>query len=140
MKRNPFEIHLYYRNDCENVRYIPMIFQCSLLVVKVMVIAESRMSHLSAHLYHVEHFHWSTSSTNDLSYSLVTFRAAVQYMLNTDFSPLQAPPPGASSEVSNVYPLYTWRTCILGIWEHFLCKGTPMSHRNFLHQNANSNL
>ena len=37
-------------------------------------------AHLPSSLYYMEHFHWSQTDADKLSYVLVTFRAAVEYL------------------------------------------------------------
>lgn len=66
-----------------------MYVQMCMTMLQVMVISQTSPSlHLMAHMYFIENFHWSTSTTDDLSYSLVTFKAATQYILDTDFTEL----------------------------------------------------
>ena len=37
-------------------------------------------AHFPSSLYYMEHFHWSLTDADKLSYVLVTFRAAVEYL------------------------------------------------------------
>ncbi|OWF38789.1 Ankyrin repeat domain-containing protein 27 [Mizuhopecten yessoensis] len=70
---------------------IPRLTSDDLIPILVTVIAQSRCTHLASNMYYIENFHWSTeiNDRDNLSYCMVTFKAAVQYMMNTDFSHFQ---------------------------------------------------
>ncbi|XP_065830952.1 ankyrin repeat domain-containing protein 27-like isoform X2 [Oscarella lobularis] len=67
---------------------IPSLASDDLIPLLVVVIIQAKCNYLPSNLYYVENFHWSTSSKADLGYTLVTFQAAVQFILKTDLSPL----------------------------------------------------
>ncbi|XP_023933480.1 ankyrin repeat domain-containing protein 27-like [Lingula anatina] len=60
-----------------------------LIPLLVTVIIESKSSHLWSNLYYMEHFNWAMSTKDDLSFSLVTFKAAVEYLKTTKFEPMK---------------------------------------------------
>ncbi|KAH9525727.1 hypothetical protein Btru_002215 [Bulinus truncatus] len=59
-----------------------------LIPILVTVIAKAKCCHLSSDLFYVDHFMWTSADRDrdDLGFCLVSFKAAVQYMLETDFS------------------------------------------------------
>ncbi|XP_035828350.1 ankyrin repeat domain-containing protein 27 isoform X2 [Aplysia californica] len=69
----------------------PCITSDDLIPILVMVIAQAKCCHLHSDLFYMEHFIWESmdKDRDDLSYCLVTFKAAVQYMMTTDFSHLE---------------------------------------------------
>ncbi|XP_061163311.1 putative uncharacterized protein DDB_G0284213 [Saccostrea echinata] len=65
-----------------------------LIPILVTVIAQAQCRHFASNINYIESFHWA-SETNDrgnLSYCLVTFKAAVEYMKNTSFDELEKRP------------------------------------------------
>eukprot|EP00118_Oscarella_pearsei_P005260 m.23964 g.23964 ORF g.23964 m.23964 type:complete len:501 (+) comp28556_c0_seq1:69-1571(+) len=67
---------------------IPSLASDDLIPLLVIVIIQAKCNHLPSILYYVENFHWSTSGKADLGYTVVTFLAAVQFILSTDLSKL----------------------------------------------------
>ena len=63
-----------------------------LIPILVAVIAQATFSNLHANLYYMEHFIWDSKDKDrdDLSYCLVSFKAAIQYMMTADFSHLES--------------------------------------------------
>ncbi|KAK6967260.1 ankyrin repeat domain-containing protein 27 [Biomphalaria glabrata] len=59
-----------------------------LIPILVTVIAKAKCSHLNSDLFYVDHFMWASADRDrdDLGFCLVTFKAAVQYMVETDFT------------------------------------------------------
>ncbi|XP_076335465.1 ankyrin repeat domain-containing protein 27-like [Tachypleus tridentatus] len=57
------------------------------LLVTLLVQVRPRM--LESNLYYIQNFHWHLSPKDKLSYSLVTFQAAKEYVKSTDFTFLQ---------------------------------------------------
>ncbi|KAK7475050.1 hypothetical protein BaRGS_00033731 [Batillaria attramentaria] len=66
----------------------PCLTSDDLIPIMVSVIAQTSCPHLQSHVFYMENFVWASSAKDDLSYCLVTFKAAVQYILSTDFSHL----------------------------------------------------
>ncbi|XP_069135097.1 ankyrin repeat domain-containing protein 27-like [Argopecten irradians] len=81
---------------------IPRLTSDDLIPILVTVIAQSRCTHLASNMFYIETFHWSTeiNDRDNLSYCMVTFKAAVQYMINTDFSYLQGQKSKVKREMS----------------------------------------
>lgn len=69
----------------------PCLTSDDLIPILVTIIAQAKCSHLFSNMFYIEHFHWSrdTKDRDNLSYCLVTFRAAMEYMTNTNFDHLQ---------------------------------------------------
>ncbi|XP_072032692.1 ankyrin repeat domain-containing protein 27-like [Amphiura filiformis] len=57
-----------------------------LIPLLVMVISHAKCGHLASNLYYMEKFHWVKNKHDEKGYTLVTFKAAMEYMRNTDFS------------------------------------------------------
>ncbi|XP_065197261.1 uncharacterized protein LOC135828763 [Sycon ciliatum] len=55
-----------------------------LIPILVTVIIQAKCNRLATNLYYVENFHWASSSKANLGYSLVTFKAATEFILMTD--------------------------------------------------------
>lgn len=68
----------------------PCLTSDDLIPILVTVIGQSTCEHLQSDIVYTETFSWasSTKDMDDLSYCLVTFKAAIQYILTTDFSHL----------------------------------------------------
>ncbi|XP_071790564.1 putative uncharacterized protein DDB_G0284213 isoform X1 [Asterias amurensis] len=59
-----------------------------LIPLQVLVISQAKCQHIASNLYYMEHFHWVKAEHTDVGYTLVSFKAAVEYMRNTDFTKL----------------------------------------------------
>lgn len=66
----------------------PCLTSDDLIPIMVSIIAQANCPHLQSNVFYMESFVWASSAKDDLSYCLVTFKAAVQYILSTDFSHL----------------------------------------------------
>ncbi|XP_064613189.1 uncharacterized protein LOC135476973 [Liolophura sinensis] len=67
---------------------VPCLTTDDLIPILVTVLAQAGCEHIQSNVFYLENFYWPASSKNDISYSLVTFKAAVEYMRATDFSSL----------------------------------------------------
>ncbi|KAG1674634.1 hypothetical protein GQR58_015006 [Nymphon striatum] len=56
-----------------------------IIPILVTVLVEVRPNFLEADLYYIEHFQWNTSNKDRLSYCLVTFQAAMEFIKANDF-------------------------------------------------------
>ncbi|XP_060078383.1 ankyrin repeat domain-containing protein 27-like [Ylistrum balloti] len=81
---------------------IPRLTSDDLIPILVTVIAQARCTHLASNMFYIEKFHWSAeiNDRDNLSYCMVTFKAAVQYMINTDFSHFQGQKLKVKREIS----------------------------------------
>ncbi|KAK3782957.1 hypothetical protein RRG08_065867 [Elysia crispata] len=61
-----------------------------LIPILVTIISRAKCCHLPSDLFYIENFMWNSTDKDrdDLGFCLVSFKAAVQYMLETDFSNL----------------------------------------------------
>ncbi|ESO82418.1 hypothetical protein LOTGIDRAFT_237017 [Lottia gigantea] len=68
----------------------PCLTSDDLIPLLVTVIAGAKCTTLESDLYYMEYFLWNSTfkDMDDVSYCLVTFKAAVQYMQETDFNTL----------------------------------------------------
>ncbi|XP_067648665.1 ankyrin repeat domain-containing protein 27-like [Haliotis asinina] len=73
-----------------------------LIPILVTVIAQAKCSHLQSDIYYMENFTWfsTTKDMDNVSYCLVTFKAAVEYMKTTDFSDLKSQHMAPRNEIS----------------------------------------
>lgn len=71
-----------------------------LIPLLVLVISRAKCYHLASNLLYIEYFHWVSSKSDNLGYSLVTFKAAIEYMLETDFTPLMSSEHKVKKEMS----------------------------------------
>ncbi|PIK38335.1 putative ankyrin repeat domain-containing protein 27 [Apostichopus japonicus] len=71
-----------------------------LIPLLVLVISGAKCHHLASNLMYIESFHWVSSKSDNLGYSLVTFKAAIEYMLATDFTPLASSEHRVKKEMS----------------------------------------
>ncbi|BFZ04345.1 hypothetical protein BsWGS_07384 [Bradybaena similaris] len=73
-----------------------------LIPILVTVIAKAKCCHLLSDLYYTEHFVWESSDRDrdDFGYCLVSFKAAAQYMMETDFSYLRESSLSTDREIS----------------------------------------
>ena len=58
--------------------------------------------HLLSSLYYMEHFHWSLSESDKLSFSLVTLRAAVEYLKGPEVNSLLPRSEAPQRKVSSI--------------------------------------
>ncbi|KAL4223066.1 hypothetical protein ACF0H5_016542 [Mactra antiquata] len=67
---------------------IPCLTSDELIPILVTVIVQAKCNHIHSDIYYIDNFYWSAANRDreSLSYCLVTFKAAVQYMMTTDFS------------------------------------------------------
>ncbi|KAL5017334.1 hypothetical protein ScPMuIL_006923 [Solemya velum] len=67
---------------------IPCVTSDDLIPLLVMVIAKSQCRYLASNVFYMENFHWSANGRgqDNLSYCLVTLKAALEYLKTTDFS------------------------------------------------------
>ncbi|XP_070572550.1 ankyrin repeat domain-containing protein 27-like [Ptychodera flava] len=79
---------------------LPCLTSDDLISILITLLIQAKSRHLASNLYYMEHFHWSTSSKDDLSFSLVTFKAAAEYFINTDFSYLKPLTPKVKNEMT----------------------------------------
>ncbi|XP_062611909.1 putative uncharacterized protein DDB_G0284213 [Saccostrea cucullata] len=65
-----------------------------LIPILVTVIAQAQCRHFASNISYIESFHWASEANDrgNLSYCLVTFKAAVEYMKNTSFDELERRP------------------------------------------------
>ncbi|CAI8012638.1 Ankyrin repeat domain-containing protein 27 [Geodia barretti] len=59
-----------------------------LIALLATILTQSNCVHLFSCLYYMEHFHWPPSDTDRLSYVLVTFHAAMEYIRGPDVTHL----------------------------------------------------
>ncbi|VDH97887.1 ankyrin repeat domain-containing protein 27 [Mytilus galloprovincialis] len=81
---------------------LPVITSDDLIPLLVSVIAQAKCIDLSSNMFYMEFFHWTTP-TNDrdnLSYCMVTVKAAVEYMKHANFDHLQNPKSKVQKEIS----------------------------------------
>jgi len=80
----------------------PCITSDDLIPILVLVIAKAKCCQLHSDLYYMDNFIWDSmdKDRDDLSYCLVTFKAAVQYMMTTDFSHLENKTKSNSYQIS----------------------------------------
>ncbi|XP_046356366.1 putative uncharacterized protein DDB_G0284213 [Haliotis rufescens] len=73
-----------------------------LIPILVTVIAQAKCRHLQSDIYYMENFTWfsTTKDMDNVSYCLVTFKAAVEYMKTTDFDDLKSHNMGTRNEIS----------------------------------------
>ena len=72
--RNHKSEHFMHVCYCLTLLYLSVIFS------KFLPWPSQYIGDLFSALYYVEHFHWSMADADRLSYTLVTFRAAVEYI------------------------------------------------------------
>ncbi|XP_076453423.1 ankyrin repeat domain-containing protein 27-like isoform X2 [Babylonia areolata] len=68
----------------------PSLTSDDLIPILVSLMGQTACQHMQSELVYMETFTWASTAKDmdDLSYCLVTFKAAAQYILDTDFSPL----------------------------------------------------
>ncbi|XP_006818092.2 ankyrin repeat domain-containing protein 27-like [Saccoglossus kowalevskii] len=94
------EVNYFAKDNVVAGNEVPCIASDDLIPLLVTVLIQSKSTHLISNLYYIEHFHWATTSKDDLSFSLVTFKAATEYFLNTDFSHLKPLAPKMRNEMT----------------------------------------
>ncbi|XP_059169251.1 ankyrin repeat domain-containing protein 27-like isoform X2 [Physella acuta] len=62
-----------------------------LLPILVTVIAKAKCRYLHSDMFYMEHFMWVSTDLDNLGFCLVSFKAAVEYMMKTDFSEMFEP-------------------------------------------------
>ncbi|XP_076107471.1 ankyrin repeat domain-containing protein 27-like [Mytilus galloprovincialis] len=81
---------------------LPVITSDDLIPLLVSVIAQAKCIDLASNMFYMEFFHWTTP-TNDrdnLSYCMVTVKAAVEYMKHANFDHLQNTKSKVQKEIS----------------------------------------
>nr|XP_019921867.2 ankyrin repeat domain-containing protein 27 [Crassostrea gigas] len=65
-----------------------------LIPILVTVIAQAQCRYFASNIHYIETFHWASEANDrgNLSYCLVTFKAAVEYMKNTSFDEMERQP------------------------------------------------
>ncbi|XP_019638416.1 PREDICTED: ankyrin repeat domain-containing protein 27-like [Branchiostoma belcheri] len=69
---------------------LPCLVSDDLILLLVPVLVQARCLHLPSNVFYIENLQWSLSSKDDLGFSLVTFKASLEYMMSADFSQLRA--------------------------------------------------
>ncbi|CAG5124043.1 unnamed protein product, partial [Candidula unifasciata] len=82
--------------------YEPCITTDDLIPILVTVIARAKCCHLHSDLFYIENFVWESTDRDrdDFGYCLVSFKAAAQYMMETDFSYLKESSLSTDREIS----------------------------------------
>ncbi|XP_064391483.1 uncharacterized protein LOC135339343 isoform X2 [Halichondria panicea] len=79
----------------------PPLASDDLIALLATIVVQMECSHLLSSVYYMEHFHWSLSDADRLSFSLVTLRAVVEYLKGPEVEkllpaakePQRRPPP-----------------------------------------------
>ncbi|XP_066293250.1 ankyrin repeat domain-containing protein 27-like [Branchiostoma lanceolatum] len=69
---------------------LPCLVSDDLILLLVPVLVQARCLHLPSNIFFIENLQWSLSSKDDLGFSLVTFKASMEYLMSADFSHLRA--------------------------------------------------
>ncbi|KAG8201303.1 hypothetical protein JTE90_016785 [Oedothorax gibbosus] len=85
---------------------IPCVTSDDLIPLLVNVIVHSRLDNLISNLYYIENFCLETSPVDKLSFGLVTFQAAIEYLKNNEFEFLKT----SSRKIQNQLPSRELRT------------------------------
>ncbi|XP_022110510.1 ankyrin repeat domain-containing protein 27-like [Acanthaster planci] len=80
------EVSAYLRMNLAPGYSLPCLTSDELIPLQVLVISQAKCQYLASNLFYMEHFHWVKSDHNDVGYTLVSFKAAMEYMKNTDFT------------------------------------------------------
>ncbi|KAI0234582.1 hypothetical protein LSAT2_015183 [Lamellibrachia satsuma] len=80
------ETHLSQQLGCK-LSDVPRVSSDDLISLLVSVIIQCRDLQLPSDIFFIEHFHWTSSAVDNISYCFVTFKAAVQFILSLDVTP-----------------------------------------------------
>lgn len=94
------EVTLHTRDNLAPGDSPPCLTSDDLIPLLVLVISQAKCHHLAANLMYLESFRWASSKNDNLGYSLVTFKAAIEYMLREDFSPFTSSENKVKKEMS----------------------------------------
>lgn len=89
-------------NQTPGMKDLPVITSDDLIPLLVSVISQAKCIDLASNMFYMEFFHWTTPNNDrdNLSYCMVTVKAAVEYMKNTNFDHLQNPKSKVQKEIS----------------------------------------
>lgn len=79
---------------------LPPLVADDLIPIMLTVISQAKLLKLVSNLHYVENFLWSLSPKDELSYSLITFKAATEYVKMHEFTQLVPRPCVLKKEIS----------------------------------------